>query len=162
MYKKTKIVCTLGPSSNTPDILAKMIQAGMNVARFNFSHGSHAEHKQRIEMVRNVARNLNVPVALMLDTKGPEIRLGLFKNGSVELVEGHEFTLTARDVEGDETIASMSYKDLPKEVKAGDHILLSDGLVNLVVTSVEGDDIHTKILNSGKMSDRKRVAVPGT
>ena len=161
MYKKTKIVCTLGPSSNTPDILAKMIQAGMNVARFNFSHGSHAEHKQRIEMVRNVARNLNVPVALMLDTKGPEIRLGLFKNGSVELVEGHEFTLTARDVEGDETIASMSYKDLPKEVKAGDHILLSDGLVNLVVTSVEGDDIHTKILNSGKMSDRKRVAVPG-
>ena len=161
MYKKTKIVCTLGPSSNTPEILAKMIQAGMNVARFNFSHGSHEEHKQRIEMVRNVARNLNVPVALMLDTKGPEIRLGLFKNGSVELVEGHEFTLTARDVEGDETIASMTYKDLPKEVKAGDHILLSDGLVNLVVTSVKGDDIHTKILNSGKMSDRKRVAVPG-
>lgn len=161
MLKKTKIVCTLGPSSNTPEIIEKMIKAGMNVARFNFSHGSHEEHKQRIDMVRAASKKLGIPVALLLDTKGPEIRLGKFKNGSIMMEAGNEFTLTARDVEGDETIASMNYKELPQDVKAGDHILLSDGLVNLEVVSVEGEDIHTKILNSGKMSDRKRVAVPG-
>ena len=161
MLKKTKIVCTLGPSSNTPEIIEKMIKAGMNVARFNFSHGSHEEHKQRIDMVRAVSQKLGIPVALLLDTKGPEIRLGKFKNGSIMMEAGKDFTLTARDVEGDETIASMNYKELPQDVKAGDHILLSDGLVNLEVVSVEGEDIHTKILNSGKMSDRKRVAVPG-
>ena len=161
MLKKTKIVCTLGPSSNTPEIIEKMIKAGMNVARFNFSHGSHEEHKQRIDMVRAVSQKLGIPVALLLDTKGPEIRLGKFKNGSIMMEAGKDFTLTARDVEGDETIASMNYKELPQDVKAGDHILLSDGLVNLEVVSVEGQDIHTKILNSGKMSDRKRVAVPG-
>ena len=158
MLKKTKIVCTLGPSSNTPEIIEKMIKAGMNVARFNFSHGSHEEHKQRIDMVRAVSQKLGIPVALLLDTKGPEIRLGKFKNGSIMMEAGKDFTLTARDVEGDETIASMNYKELPQDVKAGDHILLSDGLVNLEVVSVEGEDIHTKILNSGKMSDRKRVA----
>ena len=161
MLKKTKIVCTLGPSSNTPEIIEKMIKAGMNVARFNFSHGSHEEHKQRIDMVRAASQKLGIPVALLLDTKGPEIRLGKFKNGSIMMEAGKDFTLTARDIEGDETIASMNYKELPQDVKAGDHILLSDGLVNLEVVSVDGEDIHTKILNSGKMSDRKRVAVPG-
>ena len=161
MLKKTKIVCTLGPSSNTPEIIEKMIKAGMNVARFNFSHGSHEEHKQRIDMVRAASQKLGIPVALLLDTKGPEIRLGKFKNGSIMMEAGKDFTLTARDIEGDETIASMNYKELPQDVKTGDHILLSDGLVNLEVVSVEGEDIHTKILNSGKMSDRKRVAVPG-
>ena len=161
MLKKTKIVCTLGPSSNTPEIIEKMIKAGMNVARFNFSHGSHEEHKQRIDMVRAASKKLGIPVALLLDTKGPEIRLGKFKNGSIMMEAGNDFTLTARDVVGDETIASMNYKQLPQDVKAGDHILLSDGLVNLEVVSVEGEDIHTKIINSGKMSDRKRVAVPG-
>ncbi|WP_301859541.1 pyruvate kinase [uncultured Megasphaera sp.] len=161
MLKKTKIVCTLGPSSNTQETIEKMIQAGMNVARFNFSHGSHEEHKKRIEMVRAASKKLGVPVALLLDTKGPEIRLGTFKEGSVQLEAGHEFILTARQVEGDATIASMNYKELPQDVTAGDHILLSDGLVNLEVLKVEGEDIYTKILNSGKMSDRKRVAVPG-
>lgn len=161
MLKKTKIVCTLGPSSNKLDTIEKMIKAGMNVARFNFSHGSHEEHKQRIDLVRAASKKAGIPVALLLDTKGPEIRLGKFKNGSIQMEAGKEFTLTARDVVGDETIASMSYKELPQDVKAGDHILLSDGLVNLEVLSVEGEDIHTKILNSGKMSDRKRVAVPG-
>lgn len=161
MLKKTKIVCTLGPSSNTPELVENLIKAGMNVARFNFSHGSHEEHKARIEMVRAASKKTGIPVALMLDTKGPEIRLGLFKNGSIEMEAGNEFTLTSRDVDGDKTIASVSYKELPQDVKAGDHILLSDGLVNLEVISVDGEDIHTKILNSGKMSDRKRVAVPG-
>ena len=161
MLKKTKIVCTLGPSSNSQEIVEQMIQAGMNVARFNFSHGSHEEHKARMDMVRAASKKVGIPVALLLDTKGPEIRLGKFKNGSIQMEEGKEFTLTARDVEGDETIVSVNYKELPQDVKAGDHILLSDGLVNLEVISVEGQDIHTQILNSGKMSDRKRVAVPG-
>ena len=111
--------------------------------------------------VRAASQKLGIPVALLLDTKGPEIRLGKFKNGSIMMEAGKDFILTARDIEGDETIASMNYKELPQDVKAGDHILLSDGLVNLEVVSVDGEDIHTKILNSGKMSDRKRVAVPG-
>lgn len=161
MLKKTKIVCTLGPSSNSQEVVEQMILAGMNVARFNFSHGSHEEHKARMDMVRAASKKVGIPVALLLDTKGPEIRLGKFKNGSIQMEEGQEFTLTARDVEGDETIVSVNYKELPQDVKAGDHILLSDGLVNLEVISVEDQDIHTKILNSGKMSDRKRVAVPG-
>ena len=161
MLKKTKIVCTLGPSTNSPEILENMIQAGMNVARFNFSHGSHEEHKERMDMVRAASKKLGIPVALLLDTKGPEIRLGLFKNGSIQMKAGNEFTLTTRDVEGDETIAHVNYKELPKDVEVGAHILLSDGLVNLEVLSIDGEDIHTKILNSGKMSDRKRVAVPG-
>ena len=161
MMKKTKIICTLGPSSETPEKLEAMLRAGMNVARFNFSHGSHEEHGKRIEAVRAAARKVGKPVALLLDTKGPEIRLGLFKKGSIEMKAGQEFILTARDVEGTDKIASVSYKDLPQEVKAGDHILLSDGLVNLEVQSVVGDDIVTQVLNSGKMSDRKRVAVPG-
>ena len=138
-----------------------MIQAGMNVARFNFSHGSHEEHKARMDMVRAASKKVSIPVALLLDTKGPEIRLGKFKNGSIQMEEGKEFTLTARDVEGDETIVSVNYKELPQDDKGRRHILLSDGLVNLEVISVEDQDIHTKILNSGKMSDRKRVAVPG-
>ena len=161
MLKKTKIVCTLGPSTNSPEVLEQMLQAGMNVARFNFSHGSHEEHKERMDMVRAASKKLGIPVALLLDTKGPEIRLGLFKNGSIHMEAGKEFTLTTRDVEGDETIAHVNYKDLPKDVEVGAHILLSDGLVNLEVLSIDGEDIHTKILNSGKMSDRKRVAVPG-
>jgi pyruvate kinase len=161
MLKKTKIVCTLGPSSDSPKILDAMLRAGMNVARFNFSHGNHEEHKARIEGVRAASKRTGIPVALMLDTKGPEIRLGLFKNGSIQMEQGKEFILTARDVEGTEEISSMNYKELPQDVKPGDHILLSDGLVNLEVTRVDGEDIHTVILNSGKMSDRKRVAVPG-
>lgn len=161
MTKKTKIVCTLGPSSDTPELLDSMLQAGMNIARFNFSHGSHEEHQKRIEAVRAASQRTGIPVALMLDTKGPEIRLGLFENGSIEMEKGKEFILTARDIKGTEVISSMNYKELPHDVKQGDHILLSDGLVNLEVTRVDGEDIHTIILNSGHMSDRKRVAVPG-
>ena len=161
MLKKTKIVCTLGPSSDKTEIMEAMLQAGMNVARFNFSHGTHEEHKARIDAVRAASKRTGIPVGLMLDTKGPEIRLGLFKNGAIQMEQGKEFILTARDVEGTEEISSMNYKELPRDVKPGDHILLSDGLVNLEVTRVDGEDIHTVILNSGKMSDRKRVAVPG-
>lgn len=137
MLKKTKIVCTLGPSSNSQEIVEQMIQAGMNVARFNFSHGSHEEHKARMDMVRAASKKVGIPVALLLDTKGPEIRLGKFKNGSIQMEEGKEFTLTARDVEGDETIVSVNYKELPQDVKAGDHILLSDALENGELVTVD-------------------------
>lgn len=159
--KKTKIVCTIGPSSDTQEIIEKMILAGMNVARFNFSHGSHEEHAKRIEMVRAASKNVGIPVALLLDTKGPEIRLGLFKNKKIYLQEGQKFTLTTRDILGDENICQVSHAGLPNDVVAGTHILLSDGLVTLHVDDVQGTEIHTTVLNSGDMSDRKRVAVPG-
>ncbi len=159
--KKTKIVCTIGPSTDKPGVLEDMIAAGMNVARFNFSHGSHEDHGKRIAAVREASRRAGIPVALMLDTKGPEMRLGLFAEGKVLLEKGREFILTTRDVVGDETICSVSHKGLPKDVEVGKQILLSDGLVTLTITKVEDTDIYTIIENTGEMGDRKRVAVPG-
>ncbi|WP_346353392.1 pyruvate kinase [Azotosporobacter soli] len=161
MMKKTKIVCTQGPSTEKPGIMEKMIEAGMNVARFNFSHGDHAEHGARIEMVRAASAKVGKPVALLLDTKGPEMRLGLFKEGKVVLKKDQKFILTSRDVEGTVEICSVNHKYLPQEVKAGDQILLSDGLVCLNVDKIEGDDIHTTVLNTGGIGNRKRVAAPG-
>lgn len=162
MPKKTKIVCTLGPSSQTPEIIENLINSGMNIARFNFSHGTHEEHKKRIDLVRNISKKSQIPIALMLDTKGPEIRLGSFENGSIIMKAGQPFTLTTRSLLGNETIASVNYKDLPKDISIGSHILLSDGLVTLSVERITDTEIHTQILNTGKMSDRKRVAIPGT
>lgn len=162
MPKKTKIVCTLGPSSQTPEIIENLINSGMNIARFNFSHGTHEEHKKRIDLVRNISKKSQLPIALMLDTKGPEIRLGSFENGSIIMKAGQPFTLTTRSLIGNETIASVNYKDLPKDISIGSHILLSDGLVTLSVERITDTEIHTQILNTGKMSDRKRVAIPGT
>lgn len=159
--KRTKIVCTIGPSTDAPGVLENMLKAGMNVARFNFSHGSYDEHTKRMNAVREASKNTGIPVALMLDTKGPEIRLGLFKNGKVMLEAGKQFILTMRDVEGDETISSVNHKGLVDDVKVGCQILLSDGLVTLTVDKIEGTEIYTTIQNSGPMSDRKRVAVPG-
>lgn len=161
MLRKTKIVCTVGPATDTPGILEKMIESGMNVARFNFSHGSHEEHAKRIAMVRSAASSLGQPVALMIDNKGPEVRLGLFVDGSVDLEEGQTFTLTTRVIEGNKEIASVNYENLHQDVQVGSTILLNDGIVGLDVISVEGTEIVTKVKNSGKMSDRKRVAVPG-
>lgn len=162
MPKKTKIVCTLGPSSQTPEIIENLINSGMNIARFNFSHGTHEEHKKRIDLVRNISKKSQIPIALMLDTKGPEIRLGSFENGSIIMKAGQPFTLTTRSLIGNETIVSVNYKDLPKDISIGSHILLSDGLVTLSVERITDTEIHTQILNTGKMSDRKRVAIPGT
>lgn len=159
--KKTKIVCTIGPSTDAPGILEAMIEGGMNVARFNFSHGTHEDHAKRIAAVRAAAKKTGRPVALMLDTKGPEIRLGLFEEGKIQLTAGQEFTLTTREIKGNSSICTVSHKELPKDVETGRQILLSDGLVTLTVTSIEGTEIHTRVENSGPMSDRKRVAVPG-
>ncbi|KYZ76990.1 pyruvate kinase [Anaerosporomusa subterranea] len=161
MHKKTKIVCTVGPSTDQPDVLNNMLAAGMNVARFNFSHGNHADHAKRIAMVRAAAAKLGKPVALMLDTKGPEMRLGNFADGKVELLQGQTFTLTSRDVVGTNEIVSVNHKGLPDEVAPGNIILLSDGLVSLEVIAVKNCDIVTTVRNSGVISNYKRVAAPG-
>lgn len=161
MKKKTKIICTVGPSTDKPGVLEQMIQAGMNVARFNFSHGSHEEHARRIAMVRQASQAVGIPVAIMLDNKGPEMRLGLFEEGKVFLSKGQTFTLTTREVVGNAQLASVNHKLLHTEISPGNVILLSDGLISLVVESVSGQEIVTTVQNSGPISDRKRVAVPG-
>ena len=160
MKKKTKIVCTLGPSSDTPEIIEALLENGMNVARFNFSHGTHEEQRGRILKLREVAERLGSPVAYLLDTKGPEMRLGKFADKKVLLEEGKQFIITGRDVEGTADICSVTHKNLPHEVAAGNRILLSDGLVELLVNRVDGEDIVTTILNTGEVSTGKRVAVP--
>ncbi|SDF49261.1 pyruvate kinase [Sporolituus thermophilus] len=161
MLKKTKIVCTVGPSTDRPGVLEQMLVAGMNVARFNFSHGTHAEHAKRIEMVRAAAAKVNRPVALMLDTKGPEMRLGIFPEGKVRLTAGQRFVLTSQDVPGTKERASVNHKLLPEEVRPGDTILIADGLISLTVEAVEGTEIITTVQNSGEIGSMKRVAAPG-
>ena len=159
--RKTKIVCTLGPATDPDGILREMLQAGMNVVRFNFSHGSHAEHKQRLDALKTLRTELNLPVAAMLDTKGPEVRLRTFETGSVELRAGQDFTLTSRDVTGNSQICSITYADLPGDVKAGNAILLDDGLVRLTVLETSGTDIRCRVENDGVMKNNKGVNVPG-
>ena len=159
--RKTKIVCTLGPATDGEGVLREMMLAGMNVARFNFSHGTHPEHKARLEQVKALRRELNLPVAAMLDTKGPEVRLKNFAGGSVTLQEGQEFTLTVEDVEGDATRCAVTYAELPQDVKAGDTILLDDGLVRLTVLSTTASTIRCRVENGGVMKNHKGVNVPG-
>lgn len=161
MFKKTKIICTQGPATDGEGILEQLILNGMNCARFNFSHGTHEEHQKRIDAVKAAAKKTDRVISLILDTKGPEMRLGEFAAGTVQLTAGNKFVLTQSDDPGDETHVSVNHKLLYTEVKAGDKLLLSDGLVELQVDEIVGKDIHTTILNSGKMSTRKRVAAPG-
>ncbi|MBC8016158.1 MAG: pyruvate kinase [Sporomusaceae bacterium] len=162
MFKKTKIICTLGPGTDKPEVLEDMLKAGMNVCRFNFSHGSHQEQGKRIRMLRDASAKTNIKAALLLDTKGPEMRLGIFAEGKVQLTAGQRFTLTSRDVVGTKEIATVNYKFLPQEIEAGTTILLSDGFVSLCVDTIQGEEIITTVQNSGELSNRKRVAVPGT
>ncbi len=158
--RKTKIICTLGPA--TDPVLPEIIKAGMNVARLNFSHGSHEEHKVRMDAVKAARRELGMPVGIMLDTKGPEIRTKTYKDGKIEIVEGQEFILTTREVEGDEHIVSITYDGLPSDVKVGTRILIDDGLVAFEVTEIrDGTDIVCKALNGGPLSNRKSINVPG-
>ena len=161
MLKKTKIICTQGPSTEKPGVVEALIEAGMNCARFNFSHGDHEEHLGRINAVREAAKKKHTVISFILDTKGPEMRLGEFKDGKVMLEKGNKFTLTYDDEPGNEKHVSINHKGLYTEVKPGDKLLLSDGLVELKVDEIKGKDIVTTILNSGKMSTRKRVAAPG-
>ena len=161
MLKKTKIICTQGPSTDKPGVVEALIENGMNLARFNFSHGTHPEHLERIKRVREASKKTGKVVSYVLDTKGPEMRLGEFKDGSVMLEKGKPFTLTYSDEPGDVTHVSVNHKKLYTEVKPGDTLLLSDGLVALKVDEIKGKNILTTIQNSGKMSTRKRVAAPG-
>ena len=159
--RKTKIVCTLGPSTDREGVLREMIQAGMNVARFNFSHGTHAEHKARLDALKALREELDAPVAAMLDTKGPEVRLKDFAGGRVHLTAGQEFTLTTVQVEGDAHRCSITYGELPGDVKAGDTILLDDGLVRLTVLETSETEIRCRVENDGNMKNHKGVNVPG-
>ena len=159
--RKTKIVCTLGPATDGEGMLREMMLAGMNVARFNFSHGTHDEHRARLDAVKKLRGELYLPVAAMLDTKGPEIRLRSFEHGSVHLQAGQTFTLTTEDVVGDETRCAISYSELPQDVHAGDTILLDDGLVRLTVLETTAREIRCRVENSGEMKTKKGVNVPG-
>ena len=163
ILKKTKIVCTIGPSSESPEIIEDLIKNGMNVARLNFSHGTHEEHLAKMKTIRIVRRKLNRPIAIMLDTKGPEIRTGNFNIDEVFLKPGDVFTLTTRDVEGTEEIVSVSYEGLPNDVEVGSVIYIDDGLVQLEVTEIkDGTDVVCKALNNGVLSNHKGVNLPGS
>ncbi|OYD08403.1 pyruvate kinase [Paludifilum halophilum] len=159
--RKTKIVCTIGPASEEPETLKRLIQAGMNVARLNFSHGSHEEHKLRIDRIRQVEKELGKKVALLLDTKGPEIRTGKLKTEEVQLKTGDPIILTTESVEGDASKISISYKGLPRDVEPGSTILIDDGLISLTVSDVRGEEIHCRIANGGPLKSHKGVNVPG-
>lgn len=160
--RKTKIVATLGPSSCTEETVKKLVLAGMSTARFNFSHGDHMEQKQRLDVLKKVRKELWIPVSAMMDTKGPEVRLGKFRGGKAALRQGQAFTLTTDEILGDDKQASISYKDLPRDVKPGCTILLDDGLIELKVHSQTRTTIETEIINGGMISDRKGVNLPGT
>lgn len=159
--RKTKIVCTIGPVSESEEMIRSLIDAGMNVARLNFSHGDHEEHKNRIDLIKKIREELGKPVAIMLDTKGPEVRLGSFKEGKAEISQGQCFTLTTKDIEGDCNICSVTYKELPHEVGIGGRILIADGLVELNVTEKKEDEVICKVINGGVLGNKKNVNIPG-
>ena len=159
--KRTKIVCTLGPASEKEEVLRELIKSGLNVCRLNFSHGDHEEHKARMDTVKKLREELNQPTAILLDTKGPEIRTGKFDVPEVLLEEGQTFTITMKDVMGNQEMCTVSYKGLAEDVKPGDTILIDDGLVGLTVEEVKGDDIVCKVQNSGIVKNHKGVNVPG-
>lgn len=159
--KRTKIICTLGPASSKKTVLKAMMRAGMDIARFNFSHGSHEEHRGRVDMIKNLREELNIPVAMLLDTKGPEIRTKLLKDHKKVMLEtGSEFTLTTGDIEGDETRVAITYENLYKDVKKGGKILIDDGLIELEIENIKNCDIVCRVLNGGELGERKGINVP--
>jgi len=158
--RKTKIVCTLGPASTNEETISKMLRNGMNVARINFSHGTHEQHKKTIELFRSVRDKMEVPAAVMLDTKGPEIRLGTFKDKQVTLEKGAQFKLTTEDIVGDNHEVSISYKDLPTQLFVGNQVLIDDGRIRLEVTDVTKTDIVCTVITGGEISDHKGVNIP--
>lgn len=158
--RRTKIVCTIGPATSSEEQLRALVVAGMNVARLNFSHGSHADHASVIERIRRLGEELRRPIAILQDLAGPKVRIGTFASGSAELVPGRPFTLTTRTVEGSEREVSVSYADLPKEVRPGDTLLLADGTIQLDVREVKGGDVHCVVAVGGVLTARKGVNVP--
>ena len=158
--RKTKIICTIGPASENEETLKQLCLAGMNVARLNFSHGTHAEHKKKIDLIKKVRQELNLPIGIMLDTKGPEYRIRTFKNGKIQVKEGDAFTFTTDEVEGDETRVSVNYKGLVSDLNVGDRILVNNGLVVFEVTELEGANAHCRVVIGGELSNRKSMCFP--
>ena len=158
--RKTKIVCTIGPASEDVETLVKLINTGMNVARINFSHGDYEEQANRIENIKKAIEETNEPIALMLDTKGPEIRIGKFENGEIMLNEGATFTLTGEEVIGNEDRVSITYKNLANEISVGTKILINDGLIECEVLEINNLDIVCKVINGGKLTNRKSINIP--
>ena len=158
--RRTKIVCTMGPATDSEETLRDLMLAGMDVARLNFSHGTHEEALERINRIKKVREELDIPVAILLDTKGPEIRIKDFREGSVTLTEGQKFTLCTEDVEGDETQVSITYPDLPKDIKKGTRILIDDGLIEMEAVSIKSTKIVCEVKNGGVISNKKGVNVP--
>ena len=158
--RKTKIICTIGPASNTEKTIRELCLNGMNVARLNFSHGTHEDHKKVMDIIKKVRTELDVPVAIMLDTKGPEYRIKTFKDGKVTLKEGNSFIFTVDDIVGDETRVSVNYSGLINDVKKGDTILLNNGLMAFTVDEVKGNDIITTVKVGGETSNRKSMSFP--
>ena len=158
--RKTKIVCTIGPASSSEEVFAEMCKAGLNVARLNFSHGTHEEHQQKFDMIHKVRKALGLPIAIMLDTKGPEYRICTFKNKKILLQDGNAFTFTTRQVEGDETIVGVSYAGLANDLSVGDTVLVNNGLVIFTVERIEGTEIHCRVVVGGELSDRKSMSFP--
>lgn len=159
--RKTKIVCTLGPATDDENVMRQLMLEGMSVARMNFSHGSHEEQKKRLDMVKKLRKELGLPVAALLDTKGPEIRIGDIEGGKVELKKGQTFVLTTKDIVGNAEIVSITYKQLYKDVKPGDSILIDDGLIGMEVQKIDGEEIVCQVKNGGFISNHKGVNVPG-
>ncbi len=158
--RKTKIVCTLGPACSDEVTITAMCKAGMNVARLNFSHNTHEDHKKRIDLLKKVREKLGLPIALMLDTKGPEYRIKTFKNGKITLKEGEDFTFTADEIEGDEKRVSINYKGLAADLQKGDKILLNNGLLSFEVVNTTNTDVNCKVVIGGELSDRKSMSFP--
>jgi len=158
--RKTKIVCTVGPACRTEEVFEKMCKAGVNVARLNFSHGTHEEQQQNIDMVKKVREKLNMPIAILLDTKGPEYRIKTFKNKRVTVKDGDEFTFTTREVEGDETVVSVNYDGLVDDLSVGDRVLVNNGLVIFEVEKIEDKDVVCKVIVGGELSNRKSMSFP--
>jgi len=158
--RKTKIICTIGPASENEEVLTQMCMAGMNVARLNFSHGTYPEHEKKIELIKRVREKLNLPIAIMLDTKGPEYRIKTFADGKVTIAEGADFTFTVDEVEGDETRVSVNYKELNKDLKPGDIVTVNNGMVKFEVQEIVGSDIRCKCLVGGVLSNRKSMSFP--
>ncbi len=158
--RKTKIICTIGPACENEEVLTQMALAGMNVARMNFSHGTHPEQKAKIDLVKKVREKLNLPIAILLDTKGPEFRIGTFAAGKVEISEGSRFIFTVDDVEGDETKVSVNYKELNKDLEPGDSVTVNNGLVKFLVREISGPDIICECLVGGVLSNRKSMSFP--
>ena len=159
--KRTKIICTMGPNTDDEEMMRKLAKAGMDIARFNFSHGDHEEQKTRMDLLKKVRKELKLPIAILLDTKGPEIRTGILEGGQkVYLEEGSQFTLTTEQIEGNNIRCSQTYKNLPKDVKAGDTILIDDGLIQLTVENVTDTDVVCRVVNGGELGQKKGINVP--